>query len=98
MPPACEKGTISFTIRKPSLIEKSLNDLDKDGSFALVEEARKTIHPFEHELLKLMKEKRIKEFLSLAILKERKHFFKYAQVRFTQSEKTWPENPDTETI
>lgn len=36
MPPACEKGTISLTIRKPSLDRFSLQDYQKSGRFSKI--------------------------------------------------------------
>lgn len=34
IPPACEKGTVSITIRKPSKIDKPLTDLAGEGAFS----------------------------------------------------------------
>jgi type IV secretion system protein VirB11 len=69
--PACEPYTVSITIRKPSLIDKTLDELDAEGSFLEFADVDEELQPFEHELLQLKKEKRIKEFLDLAVRKHR---------------------------
>lgn len=67
IPPACEANTISITIRKPSLIDKTLDELEADGAFEEYEDVPNELQPFEHELLALKSSKRIKEFLDLAV-------------------------------
>lgn len=71
MPPACTEKTISITIRKPSMLDFSLEELDQQGSFAYVKNASKGLLPFEHELLKLRDEGRYREFLELAVKSHR---------------------------
>lgn len=71
IPPACEPFTVSITIRKPSMIDKTLEELDAEGAFEEFEDVTDELQPFEHELLKLKGEKRIKEFLDLAVRKHR---------------------------
>ncbi|MDD2833370.1 MAG: P-type DNA transfer ATPase VirB11 [Methylotenera sp.] len=67
IPPACEPNTVSITIRKPSMIDKSLDELDSEGAFHEVEHLDAGLKPFEHELLALKGEGRVKEFLDLAV-------------------------------
>ena len=71
IPPACEPYTVSITIRKPSMIDKTLDQLEMEGSFIEYEDVVDDLKPFEHELLKLKKERRIKEFLDLAVRMKR---------------------------
>lgn len=71
MPPACTPKTVSITIRKPSMIDKTLDELDAEGAFNECEEVADEIMPFEHELMGLKKEGRIKEFLDLAVRNHR---------------------------
>ena len=71
IPPACEPHTVSITIRKPSMIDKTLDELDAEGAFEQFADVDNELQPFEHELVKLKKEKRIKEFLDLAVRKHR---------------------------
>lgn len=71
IPPACEPDTVSITIRKPSLIDKTLEELDAEGAFLEFADVADELQPFELELLQLKKEKRIKEFLDLAVRKHR---------------------------
>jgi len=67
VPPACEAGTISVTIRKPSLIDKTLEELESEGAFEECAEVDEELQPFEHDLIRLKKEGKIKEFLDLSV-------------------------------
>lgn len=67
IPPATEAGTVSITIRKPGLTEKSLDDFERDGSFDAWTDGGSQLKPFEHDLMKLKQERRVKEFLDLAV-------------------------------
>jgi len=71
IPPACEPNTVSITIRKPSMIDKTLDELDSEGAFQEVEHLDAGLKPFEHELLALKGEGSIKEFLDLAVRSHR---------------------------
>ena len=71
IPPACEPNTVSITIRKPSMIDKTLDELDAEGAFEEFMDVDDELQPFEHELLKLKAERHIKEFLDLAVSKHR---------------------------
>jgi type IV secretion system protein VirB11 len=72
MPPACEKDTYSITIRKPSVIDKTLSELEEEGAFTeFLGGDDSSLNAFEHELLQLKQESRIREFLDLAVRKHR---------------------------
>ncbi len=71
IPPACEPNTVSITIRKPSMIDKTLDELDIEGAFQEVAHLDAGLKPFEHELLALKGEGSIKEFLDLAVRSHR---------------------------
>jgi type IV secretion system protein VirB11 len=71
IPPACEPHTVSITIRKPSMIDKTLDELDAEGAFEEFTDVDDELQPFEHELVRLKTEKRIKDFLDLAVRKHR---------------------------
>lgn len=71
IPPACEPYTVSITIRKPSKVDKTLDELDAEGAFEEFADVADQLQPFEHELVKLKQEKRIREFLDLAVRKHR---------------------------
>lgn len=71
IPPACEPHTVSITIRKPSMIDKTLDELDAEGAFVEFADVDDELKPFEHELVRLKTEKRIKDFLDLAVRKHR---------------------------
>ncbi|WP_155646210.1 P-type DNA transfer ATPase VirB11 [Burkholderia diffusa] len=71
IPPACEPHTVSITVRKPSLLDKTLDELDAEGAFDAYAVSDKELQPFEHELLRLKDERRIKDFLDLAVRKHR---------------------------
>jgi len=71
IPPACEQNTTSITIRKPSVIDKTLDELNTEGAFQEVSMTQDGLKPFEHELLQLKGENKIKEFLDLAVRTQR---------------------------
>jgi type IV secretion system protein VirB11 len=71
MPPAVEKNTISFSIRIPSPVNKSLDELEAEGAFSECKPATNELEPFEHDLVKFNKEGRIKEFIELAVRSRR---------------------------
>lgn len=69
MPPACSEGTISITIRKPSMINKTLAELEAEGSFDGAEMASPGLSDVDRQLLTLLKERKRpgREFLELAV-------------------------------
>lgn len=67
VPPACEPGTIGFSIRKPSSMKYSLNDYDKMGAFSATA-IEEVIDETNLQLCTMIKEKRIKDFLYHAVL------------------------------
>ena len=69
IPPACEPHTVSITIRKPSQVDKTLDELESEGAFASVRnvDASGTLLPHETELLHLKEAQRFKDFLRLAM-------------------------------
>jgi type IV secretion system protein VirB11 len=71
VPGACTANTVSITIRKPSVLDYSLDELEAQGSFAGVESASTELAPFENRLLQLKSEGRVKEFLELAVSSHR---------------------------
>ena len=71
IPPACEPGTVSITIRKPSFTNMSLHDLEAGGAFGDVRVVADALQPFEHHLLQLRQELKVREFLELAVTSKR---------------------------
>ena len=71
IPPACEDGTVSITIRKPSVLDKTLDELEADGAFQECAAVLEGLATFEHDLLDLKKAGRIRDFLDLAVRKHR---------------------------
>lgn len=71
IPPACEPGTVSITIRKPSVLDKTLEELEIEGAFEECKPISEELAPFEEELLQLKKNGRIREFLDMAVKKHR---------------------------
>jgi len=67
IPPACEAHTVSITVRKPSLLDKTLEELDAEGAFDAYEAVDPGLQAIERELMALREQKRIKEFLDLAV-------------------------------
>lgn len=71
IPPACEDQTVSLTIRKPSMIDKSIDELAAQGAFDEWEPCCEALASFEQELLTLKKDRRINQFLDLAVRRRR---------------------------
>ena len=67
LPPATLHGTISFTIRKPSMIDMSLEELSDKGLFDNVQDITSELQPEEKELLTLKAARRWTEFFKLAV-------------------------------
>jgi P-type DNA transfer ATPase VirB11 len=71
IPPACEPNTVSITIRKPSIVDKTLDELESQGAFSEVEDADSNLKPFEQALLDLKQRGEIREFLDMAVRMQR---------------------------
>lgn len=70
MPPACEKNTVSITVRKPSNSRFSLTQYEANGFFAATERAGETPDE-DQDLLDLYQQKDWISFLRLAVLKKK---------------------------
>lgn len=70
-PPACEHGTYSLTIRKPSMKSRSLEDYEQQGFFGKVRPLAAGLTTGELELKALLADKRYPEFLRQAVLQEK---------------------------
>ncbi|MCQ9091011.1 P-type DNA transfer ATPase VirB11 [Vibrio alginolyticus] len=70
IPPACEEGTISLTIRKPSFATRLLSDYANDGFFDHIRPIQNSLTPLEEKLLEL-KNTNIQAFLELAVRSEK---------------------------
>lgn len=66
-PPACENGSIIFSIRKKSSLNWTLEDYEKMGTFEHVA-LKDTADPRSEELYTLFKAREIKKFLRQAVL------------------------------
>jgi type IV secretion system protein VirB11 len=66
VPPAVPAGTVSLTIRKPSQVRLTLDDYEANGAFDNVVTHEGEL-PVERDLTKLLDERRIKDFLTLAV-------------------------------
>ncbi|MGO6816556.1 P-type DNA transfer ATPase VirB11 (plasmid) [Rhizobium leguminosarum] len=67
IPPATAKGTVSITIRKPSSVSLSLNDLDQGGLFAEVAREEADISSADRRLLELYRTGSYPAFLREAV-------------------------------
>jgi type IV secretion system protein VirB11 len=67
IPPATLNGHISMTIRKPSNIDFTLEDYEKQGFFDECKICCKALTDGEKKLLELKEARRFKEFLELAV-------------------------------
>jgi type IV secretion system protein VirB11 len=71
MPPACEQGTISVTIRKPSFTVRTLDDYAKQDFFAHIRPISVVMSPDELELLQLKEKHDYVGFLRRAVQLEK---------------------------
>jgi len=67
IPPTTRSGHISMTIRKPSVIDFTLDDYQEQGFFDACEDVTDELSDTEKKLLALKEERRFKEFLELAV-------------------------------
>ncbi|PPU05571.1 P-type DNA transfer ATPase VirB11 (plasmid) [Xanthomonas campestris pv. campestris] len=71
MPTACEDGTISLTIRKPSMQVRRLADYSDGGFFDHIRPLSNDLAPDEFELMQLRQSQRYEEFLKRAVALEK---------------------------
>ena len=67
MPPACERGTISLTIRKPSMQIRTMEQYREQGFFKHVQKRTDGLTQEESELLKLHQNGQYEEFCLRAV-------------------------------
>ena len=70
MPPACSPDTISITIRKPNMTQRTLTDYVQDGFFNHVIPPNQELSPVDEKLL-VLKDSDLPEFLKLAIMAQK---------------------------
>ena len=68
IPPACDAGKVSITIRLPSRQMRTLQQYDQDGFFRDIIEQDGALGDQDLELLELRKERRYAEFFSRAVM------------------------------
>lgn len=66
-PPACARGSVSFTIRKPSTQLLTLDDLARSGLFSRTRPAIRGVAQHEHALHELLQAGRHEDFLRMAV-------------------------------
>lgn len=71
IPPACDAGKVSITIRLPSKQTKTLAQYQEDGFFAEILENAPGISDSDRELLDLRGERRYADFFRQAVLKKK---------------------------
>lgn len=71
MPPACEHGTVSITIRKPSFAVSTIDDFVNQGFFEHIKPASESLTPQELALIHLRDQGRYSEFLKHAVQHEK---------------------------
>jgi len=71
IPPACEHGTISVTIRKPSFKVRTLADYEDQGFFKHIRPISNELSENEKELIRLKEEKHYIEFMRRAVQLEK---------------------------
>lgn len=68
LPPSTRADEISFTIRKPTKLDLSLDDYERGGAFDDVVESKSDLLDFEKQLISLKANRQFKEFINLAVL------------------------------
>ncbi|MGL4767995.1 MAG: P-type DNA transfer ATPase VirB11 [Formosimonas sp.] len=68
IPPACEAGTLSITIRLPSKHTKTLQQYQEDGFFASIIEHHGALSEHDEELLHLKSTRQYEEFFKKCVL------------------------------
>ncbi len=68
IPPACDPGKVSITIRLPSHQTRTLDQYQKEGFFAQILEGGDTLTPHDEELLELRSKRDYAEFFRKAVL------------------------------
>lgn len=68
MPPACDAGKVSITIRLPSKHTKTLVQYDEDGFFDQIVEQVDVVSEHDRELLELRAQRNYAEFFKRAVL------------------------------
>lgn len=71
VPPACEHGTVSVTIRKPSFSVRTLEDYNKQGFFENIKPITGELTDQENELLQLKNDANYIDFLRRAVQLEK---------------------------
>lgn len=67
IPPACDSGRVSITIRLPAKFSKSLEEYESDGFFAEILEQAEDIGEHDRELLALQRARRYADFFRRAV-------------------------------
>jgi type IV secretion system protein VirB11 len=67
MPPAVEEDRYSFTLRKPALTTRKMEDFSAAGLFCKVRPMQSALSDHEQELLYLLETEQYEEFLKLAV-------------------------------
>src|SRR4051812_33804119 len=71
IPPACEAGRVSITIRLPSKQTRSLAQYQEDGFFDQILESGNTLSDHDRVLLELRAERRYADFFRQAVLSKK---------------------------
>lgn len=68
LPPACEAGTIIYSIRKPSTMKFTILDYEKSGLFAQIKVHEDTVNDDNADLSQLLDKQMISDFMQMAVL------------------------------
>ena len=67
MPPAVQEDCISFTLRKPAQVSRTITDFANSGLFNKIRPMQSTVSESERELLKLLEAKNYEQFMRAAV-------------------------------
>ena len=68
IPPACDAGKVSITIRFPARLSKTLEQYEQDGFFDEILEQQQSLGDHDQELLELRRSRNYAEFFRKAVL------------------------------
>jgi type IV secretion system protein VirB11 len=71
IPPACDAGKASITIRLPAKFNKTLEQYEQDGFFAEILEQARTVSEHDRELLEIREARNYAEFFRKAVIYEK---------------------------
>jgi type IV secretion system protein VirB11 len=71
LPPACEAGTIVYSIRKPSALKLTLSDYENSGLFSQIKVHENIVSEDNMHLSALLEQRMIRDFIQTAVISKK---------------------------